>query len=211
MIIGCNNEITEVHYSGYTIDKIYACGGQLVYEKTTPRTGLTYTATAKANVVFGRFTPTATAETFSEGNGTIEFSEPVTEIGESAFDSKAVLLSVYIPDSVTSIGKTAFQECENLTGITIGSGVTLINNYAFYWCTKLTNVTIPSGVTSIGRSAFNHCSSLTSITVNAITPPTLGSTVFDNTNNCPIYVPSGSVSTYQSAWSAYASRIQAIP
>jgi hypothetical protein len=32
MIIGCNNEITEVHYSGYTIDKIYACGGSLVYD-----------------------------------------------------------------------------------------------------------------------------------------------------------------------------------
>jgi hypothetical protein len=39
------------------------------------------------------------------------------------------------------------------------------------------------------------------------------SSVFNYTNNCPIYVPSASVETYKSAsgWSGYASRIQAIP
>lgn len=34
MIVGCSNAIKEVHYSGYTIDKIYSCGGY-VYEATT--------------------------------------------------------------------------------------------------------------------------------------------------------------------------------
>jgi hypothetical protein len=40
----------------------------------------------------------------------------------------------------------------------------------------------------------------------------LGSSAFGSTNNCPIYVPSGSVSNYKSAtnWSSYSSRIQAI-
>ena len=49
MIVGCNNEITEVHYSGYTIDKIYACGGQLVYEggHDYSRDYLTFTATGE--------------------------------------------------------------------------------------------------------------------------------------------------------------------
>jgi hypothetical protein len=58
------------------------------------------------------------------------------------------------------------------------------------------------------------CSGLTSIIVNATTPPKLSnSNAFNNTNDCPIYVPSGSVNTYKSAsgWSTYASRIQAIP
>lgn len=36
MVIGCNNEITDVKYSGFTITKIYACGGEVVYEKETP-------------------------------------------------------------------------------------------------------------------------------------------------------------------------------
>ena len=84
----------------------------------------------------------------------------------------------------------------------------------FYGCNKLTSLVIPSNISSIEDSAFNQCSGLTSITVNRTTPPTLGGTyVFDNTNDCPIYVPAASVNAYKTAsnWSEYASRIQAIP
>ena len=45
------------------------------------------------------------------------------------------------------------------------------------------------------------------------TPPTLGGTsIFDNMNNNPIYVPDNSVTAYQTAqyWSEYASRIKPI-
>jgi hypothetical protein len=40
----------------------------------------------------------------------------------------------------------------------------------------------------------------------------LGASAFNDTNNCPIYVPSESVETYKAAsnWSSYASRIQSI-
>jgi len=65
-------------------------------------------------------------------------------------------------------------------------------------------------MTSIGDQAFYNCNKLTSITCLATTPPTLGSNVFYSTNNCPIYVPSGSVNAYKSSWSDYASRIQSI-
>ena len=119
-----------------------------------------------------------------------------------------------IPNDVTSIGSTAFYNCSGLTSIDIPSGVTSIGDSAFLNCDGLTSITIPSGVTSIGRNAFNRCSSLTSIICNATTPPTLGNyNVFYRTNNCPIYVPSGSVDSYKAAtnWSDYASRIQAIP
>ena len=142
-----------------------------------------------------------------------------------------------IPDSVTSIGSYAFYYCTGLTSCTIGSGVTSIGSYAFAYCSRLTNIVIPNGVTSIGQNvfaycsgltsinipdnvtsigygAFMNCSGLTSITVEAATPPTLANAnAFNNTNNCPIYVPSGSVDTYKAAsrWSTYASRIQAIP
>jgi len=118
-----------------------------------------------------------------------------------------------IPNGVTSIGDNAFWWC-NLTSIDIPSGVTSIGEDAFRQCYELTSIIIPSSVTSIARSAFFLCSSLTSITVEATTPPTLTDTyVFDSTNDCPIYVPSGSVDTYKEAtnWSEYASRIQAKP
>ena len=83
----------------------------------------------------------------------------------------------------------------------------------FYGCKKLTSLVIPSNISSIEDSAFNGCSGLTSITVDSTTPPTLGGTyVFEDTNNCPIYVPDDSVSEYKTAskWSEYASRIKPI-
>ena len=51
------------------------------------------------------------------------------------------------------------------------------------------------------------------MTFNSTTPPTLYEYDLDNTNDCPIYVPAGSVETYKAAsgWSEYANRIQAIP
>lgn len=123
------------------------------------------------------------------------------------------LVSVEIGDyCVTSIGNRAFNWCLSLTSVTIGDGVTSIGEGAFETCKSLTSVTIPSGVTIIYNCAFFQCTRLTSITVNAVTPPSLiGNLVFETTNNCPIYVPSGSVNAYKSAWSQYASRIQPIP
>lgn len=159
----------------------------------------------------------------------------VTSIGNSAFRECSGLTSVTIPDSVTSIGSAVFFSCSRLTSVTIGSGVTTIgydvfnncasltsvtipnsvttiNANAFNNCTSLTSVTIGSGVTTIGSTAFQYCSGLTSITINATTPPTLRTNVFNNTNNCPIYVPAESVSAYKAAtnWSSYADRIQSI-
>ena len=86
-----------------------------------------------------------------------------------------------------------------------------IGAYAFAGCRSLTSITIPESVTSIGADAFWSCSSLTSVTINAVTPPTLGSRAMpSNVRN--IYVPTESVSAYQSAsgWSSYASKISAI-
>ena len=137
----------------------------------------------------------------------------VTEISDYAFAYCRGLTSVTIPNSVTSIGERAFSYCSGLTSVTIPNSVTSIGWYALYECTSLTSVTIPNSVTSIGNEAFNYCSGLTSITIEATTPPTLGSIdAFNNTNNCPIYVPAESVDTYKQAtnWRYLSSRIQAI-
>ena len=151
-----------------------------------------------------------------KGLTSVTIPNSVTSIGDYAFSNCNSLTSVTIPNSVTSIGNNVFQGCSSLTSIEIPSSVTSIHNNAFDGCSSLTSIEIPSSVTSIGNYAFNNCSSLTSVTVNAVSPPTLvgsGSDVFSNTNNCPIYVPSASVSAYKAAanWSRYASRIQAIP
>jgi hypothetical protein len=118
----------------------------------------------------------------------------------------------YVLINPTQVGEGVFNNNYSLTSIYIPNSVTSISNQAFYQCSGLTSINIPSGVTSINSWAFEGCSSLDSITVEATTPPTLGSGAFTNTNNCPIYVPSGSVNAYKAAeyWSNYASRIQAI-
>ena len=150
---------------------------------------------------------------YCSGLTSVMIPDSVTSIGGYAFELCYGLTTITIPDSVTSIGQYAFQYCSGLTSVTIGSGVTSIGDSAFYACTSLTSVTIPSSVTRIYASAFRTCSGLTSIIVEPETPPTIVSNTFDNTNNCPIYVPSASVETYKTTtnWSNYATRIQAIP
>lgn len=161
----------------------------------------------------------------------------VAQIGNFAFYKVTGLASITIPSSVTNFADNSFVGCNNLTSVTInyasnatlggyqfqgvpirsltiGNKPTSIGKYMFYNCTSLTSIEIPSNISSIGASAFNGCSGLTSITVNRTTPPTLnGTEVFNDTNNCPIYVPAASINAYKTAdnWSAHASRIQAIP
>lgn len=143
----------------------------------------------------------------------VEIGNCVTNIGQSTFQDCSSLTSIDIPNSVTSLGNGAFYSCGSLTSIDIPSGVTSIGDEAFTDCISLTSCTIGSSVTSIGDNAFMYCDGLTSLTVNATTPPTLGFFAFFSTNECPIYVPAGSVNAYKAAsgWSSYANRIEPIP
>ena len=161
----------------------------------------------------------------------------VTLIGNYAFSYISGFTSITIPPSVTTFGAYAFTSVSGLnsvtidydsnatfgvgcqfsgssiTSLTIGSHPTSIGNSMFTNCTKLTTLVIPSNISSINNYAFSGCTGLTSITVHSTTPPTLGYEAFNNTNDCPIYVPPESVDSYKAAsgWSKYASRIQAIP
>ena len=118
-----------------------------------------------------------------------------------------------IPSNITKICNHAFSGCTSITSISLHEGITNIGINAFYRCTGLTSIILPSTINFIDDYAFENCSNLTSITINAIEVPELDESVFDNTNNCPIYVPAESVDAYKAAeeWSNYASRIQAIP
>ena len=131
----------------------------------------------------------------------------VTSIDNGVFYQCTSLTSVTIPNSVTSIDSSAFAYCSSLTSIDIPNTVISIDDRAFEYCTSLTSVTIPSSVTSIGHHALSGCTNLNKIIVEPTTPPTIGSSAFDSTNNCPIYVPCESVNTYKTSWWQYADRI----
>ncbi len=188
----------QISYDGVTWVDVTpsetACGGSPLGTYNTLEeceyAPITYYATSKLNVDLTKFTPTATAETFENGVGKIEFVENVTAIGQGVFSGKTAMTRIELPHSVTSIGGNAF-----------------------YNCNCLTSITIPSGVTIIGAIAFQGCSSLTSVTCLATTPPAFGRIApFGNTNECPIYVPSASLNAYKSAsgWRTYESRIRPI-
>lgn len=119
-----------------------------------------------------------------------------------------------IPNTVTEIKFGVFYNCTGLTSVTIPSQVTTIGKSAFCGCSSLTTpITIPSKVTSIGGYAFSGCSKVQDFTFENETPPTFGTNVFDNTNNCPIYVPTSKAEeNYKkvSNLSSYSSRIHSL-
>lgn len=217
-----NYNITDLYYNNYHIIKVIGCGGNVVYEKETPPVGTkldstycnggTFTVNCNGNPVLTSGDTNHQIIHTEDYNyyRTAIIGDCVTEIGDSAFESETCLSSVTLPNTLKVIGNYAFYEtC--MTSINIPSGVTTIKAEAFGW-SGLHSITIPSSVTSIGTGAFNRCTYLTSITMEATTPPSIGTTVFDDTNNCPIYVPCNSVNAYKAAtnWSAYASRIQCV-
>ena len=144
--------------------------------------------------------------------GSLTIPNSVTTIGEGAFfGCSSFTGSLTIPNSVTTIGTWAFEYCSGLTGsLTIPNSVTTIGNYAFYGCSGFTgSLTIPNSVTTIGDYAFYGCSGLNEIMILGTTPPSLRSSAFNSTNNCPIYVPYESLNDYKTAtnWSSYQNRI----
>lgn len=136
----------------------------------------------------------------------------VTAINNQAFYGCKGLTSISLPDSIVTIENAAFIGCTSLITVSLPNGLTSVNNSLFRRCTSLNTAIIPSTVTSIDGYVFDGCTRLTSITVLATTPPSITNSFINYSNNCIIYVPSGSVETYKShsIWGAYPDRIQPI-
>ncbi len=119
------------------------------------------------------------------------------------------LFNLVIPAGITEIKHYTFYGCSGLTSVTIPNSVTSIGNYAFNGCSGLASVTIPNTVTSIGNSAFYNCNGLTEITTLAPTAPTLGSDAFSGVSSTiPVYIPSGSRASYQTAWGYFSNFVE---
>lgn len=145
----------------------------------------------------------------------VSLPDSVEEIENSAFSDCQSLTTFSIPPLVTRISDYIFDQCTHLSNIDICEGVESIGWGAFRGCSELTRISIPNTVTSIGNDTFFGCSGLVSINVEAITPPQFeiepGNplSTFDETNDCPIFVPAESLEAYKTdeGWSNYASRI----
>ena len=165
--------------------------------KGLPVSVITYSASTKLNVDLNDFTPAATAETFSNGIGKIEFDDVVTGIGEKAFFVKTAMTGIDIPYSITSIGNYAFANCNNLKDITIPSGVTYINDYVLYGCTNLSSVTLENSLVQLKTHSIADCPNLRKIELTTATADNYYATdALENSADCPIYVPEESLHNF---------------
>jgi hypothetical protein len=137
----------------------------------------------------------------------VTLPDTLETIGASAFYSNRSLTTITIPSGVTSIGASAFNNCTAMTFVNINSDEVSIRDGAFKGNTSLTAVTINSSGVTIGNNVFRGCTRLLKLTFTATVPPQIEEGDFDNTNECAIFVPCGSVDAYKAAWSQYADRI----
>ena len=144
------------------------------------------------------------------GLETISLPTSLEQLGVNAFTGCSALKAFPFPEKLSAIETGAFMNCGALTEISLPEQLTAIGNSAFENCAGLTTLTIPSSVTAIGNDAFKGCSGLEEIRVLPAIPPAAESGMFDNTNNCPIYVPAATASDYSEApgWKNYLGRLR---
>lgn len=107
-----------------------------------------------------------------------------------------------IPEGVIKIGSYAFADNTALRSATLPSTVESIGFAAFLNCTSLREITIESPTIAVRGRAFEGCGSLTHINSHALRPDKAGPRAFEQVNtNLPVYIPIGSRSQYEEAWS----------
>ena len=117
------------------------------------------------------------------------------------------LTHLTIGNKVRIIPERAFMGCTKLTSVNIPNSVEQIGMKAFYDCEGLLSLTIGKGIRSIGYAAFDRCSSMQEMTVLPADPPMLERLFYYPTykpfqgvpSHIPVYVPSESLETYQTA------------
>ncbi len=97
-------------------------------------------------------------EAFYESSLTsVELSDSVEYIGDSAFKKCVELDSVILSENLKYIGKNAFSRCEKLTDIIFPESLREIDSSAFGECSALANAEFGYGIQKIGTGAFYDC------------------------------------------------------
>lgn len=89
----------------------------------------------------------------------------VRTIGSLAFNRRARLKKVQLPDGLDCIGRDAFSDCDALEEVVIPASVTTIDPYAFASCDNLRKITFLGEVKHLARTSFSDCDNLLSILV----------------------------------------------
>ena len=123
---------------------------------------------------------------------------------------------VYLSIGNSNIPQEAFYDNSALKKVVLSNDVTTIETYAFAECDELENIEFGKNIQRIDTWAFLNCKALKTISIEATTPPTLGTHVFDiyfpeqykyECHVDKIFVPETAYEAYKTAWSAYADKI----
>lgn len=175
------------------------------------------------------------SNTYGNGKGVLVFDGDVTAIPSDLFQGRSGLRNIWLPGTVKEIANQAFSGCSTLLNIYLQEGLRAVGSDAFRDCSSLRKLALPSTLETVGQSAMRNDSMLSqlvipenvvslgdyalygntglaSITFLSDTPPTLGFRALDETNDCPVYVPSPSLDTYKAArrWKDYAARLKQV-
>lgn len=109
---------------------------------------------------------------------------------------------VEIPEGVTVVNSNAFYDCRNLKGVRfLGNQTTAIYSNAFYNCYAMKEIRIPYRVTTM-QQCFSGCYGLARIYMYPLKAPTGVSSPGAMASDYIIYVPKGSLSSYETQWSS---------
>ncbi|MBR4137444.1 MAG: leucine-rich repeat domain-containing protein, partial [Bacteroidales bacterium] len=143
---------------------------------------------------------------------TLTIGTEVSSIPTNTFNCLGNVLTIYFNATScadfesTNSSMPSVPSSGTFASVYIGDNVTRVPSYMFKG-KKLSHITIGSSVSYIGYEAFSAYGTITSELISKpSTPPTLETNTFQNGNKSnPTYVPSGSVSAYQTAtgWSSF--------
>jgi len=115
-------------------------------------------------------------------------SVDVIHIGESVFNGRDDISSIFIEDGVQTIGKSAFGD-SLIASITVPKSVKSIDEWAF-WRTGIASMEMPEGVEVISEGLFMMCGSLSSIIIPQ-SAASIGGVAFSLCSSLPeIIIPS---------------------
>lgn len=153
------------------------------------------------------------SQTFT-GISEIEILFPTTELAGGCFTDSINCSALTISNSLRIVGSGAFAGLA-VEHLVVPDGVQKLESGAFADSHAMRTAVLGSGITEVGSALFGssyNVNTVESITFKSVVPPTptAGDTFLDYTDDCMIYVPSGSVEDYKTVWFNYATRIQAI-
>lgn len=105
---------------------------------------------------------------------------PVTSVKAWAFEDRAGVTAVTVPEGVVSVGAYAFCRCAALTRVSLPDSLEEIGACCFILCTSLEELTLPPACDTLGANPFVHCTALKTLNLPEGGPLTLrGGLLYD--------------------------------